>query len=72
MTKSFAEQQSEHLKSLCKELVEVLSQVTPRIFTLDIVTIHIQQTQLLLTLLKLDKELKEKNIEIHTNEETTI
>lgn len=72
MTRSFAEQQAEHLQSLCKELVEVLDQVTPRIFTLDIVTLHIQQTQLLLTLLKLDTELKEKNIEIYTHEETTI
>lgn len=72
MTKSFAEQKAEYLQSLCREVVEVLDQVTPRRLTLDIVNSHIEQTKLLLILLKLDKKLKEKNIEIHTHEETTI
>lgn len=72
MTKSFAKQQAEHLQSLCKEVIEMLDQVKPRLFTLDIVNMHINQTQILLTLLKLEKVFKEKNIEIHTNEETTI
>lgn len=58
MTKSFAKQQAEELQSLCRELVEMLDQITPRLFTLDIVTLHIEQTKLLLILLKLDKELK--------------